>query len=198
LIKYLQRFTKLQKLFSFKYIVINNFMKSKFLVTAVLVLIIIGITVFTLNKKTEQVLESKSYESSISKSLPNIEQSYLPPFEKLELARTTEDRAMGYMNRTEICTKCGMLFIFDTPQIQSFWMRNTLVELKIIFLDDNGKIVNMGIGKPKQEFPTVRSISPVKYVLEVPANTEFDFADGKVLDIPNIIKLGTEYNKNRI
>lgn len=173
-------------------------MKFKYFFPIILiltVLTIISIQIHNLNKNVELSNVSKATQSTIVTSSNILEKSYLPPFEKLELARTNYERAMGYMNRTEICARCGMLFIFDQPDMQSFWMKNTLVELKIIFLDDSGKIVNIGTGKPNQESPSVKSVSKVRYVLEVPANTEFNFKENQVLDIANIIKLGTDYNK---
>jgi uncharacterized membrane protein (UPF0127 family) len=176
-------------------------MKFKYFFPTILiltVLTIIAIQIYNLNKNTETSNTSIVAQSSIVASSQNLDNGYLPQFEKLELARTINERALGYMNRTEICAKCGMLFIFDQPDMQSFWMKNTLVELKIIFLDDNGKIVNIGKGKPNQESPSVKSVSKVRYVLEVPANTEFNFKENQVLDIVNIIKLGTDYSKNMI
>jgi uncharacterized membrane protein (UPF0127 family) len=176
---------------------IMNYTKYKYLLLALPILIAI-IVIISIGFSAEKLLVPRNIQPSNLQSSQNIAQLYLPAFEKLELARTSSERAIGYMNRKEICTKCGMLFIFDNPDIQSFWMRNTLVELKIIFLDNNGNIVNIGTGKPNQESPTIRSVSPVKYVLEVPATTEFSFKENQVLDVLKMIELGIEQENGKI
>lgn len=53
---------------------------------------------------------------------------------KLEVARTPQERAMGLMYRTELAADRGMLFAFVPPQPVSFWMKNTLIPLDMVFL----------------------------------------------------------------
>lgn len=61
----------------------------------------------------------------------------------LEIATTPRQLTQGLSNRKELCQKCGMLFVFPTPQILSFWMKETLIPLDMIFLDVNKKITNI-------------------------------------------------------
>lgn len=60
----------------------------------------------------------------------------------LEVAASTEDRAQGLMNRTEIPDDGGMIFIFKDSRERSFWMKNCLVDMDIIYLDRSHRIVS--------------------------------------------------------
>lgn len=53
---------------------------------------------------------------------------------KLEVVRTPQEQAMGLMYRTELAADRGMLFAFVPPQPVSFWMKNTLIPLDMVFL----------------------------------------------------------------
>jgi uncharacterized protein len=61
----------------------------------------------------------------------------------LELALTSDARAQGLMHRTSLPEEGGMLFIFPRPDMQSFWMAYTLIDLDIIYLDGLGFITAM-------------------------------------------------------
>ena len=86
-----------------------------------------------------------------------------------EIARTPEQRELGYMFREEINDGEGMLFIFEHDQILSFWMKNTFVPLSIAFILYNGTIVEIFDLEPENLNP-VRSSRSVRYALEVPQN----------------------------
>jgi uncharacterized protein len=54
----------------------------------------------------------------------------------LEVARTSQQQSTGLMNRTELARDRGMLFVFAPPRPVSFWMKNTLIPLDMVFVSD--------------------------------------------------------------
>lgn len=60
-----------------------------------------------------------------------------------ELALTPDEQAAGMMFRTELPGDRGMLFVFPTARRASFWMKNTLIPLDLIFIRRNGRIANI-------------------------------------------------------
>ena len=87
----------------------------------------------------------------------------------IEIADAPDERARGLMFRENLCEKCGMLFVFKEERISSFWMKNTLIPLDIIFIDKDGGIVNIFSAEPCAEEPCniYTSTTKVKYALEV-------------------------------
>ncbi len=83
-----------------------------------------------------------------------------------QVAATPERRAVGLMFRKEMPQHEGMLFIFEQPSQQCFWMKNTLLPLTAAFVDDDGTIVNLADMKP-QTTDSHCSEKPVRYVLEM-------------------------------
>jgi uncharacterized protein len=83
-----------------------------------------------------------------------------------QLAQTHEHRATGLMYRKEMPQHEGMLFVFDQPSIQCFWMKNTFLPLTAAFLGDDGTIVNLVDMKPHST-DSHCSERPVRYVLEM-------------------------------
>jgi uncharacterized protein len=62
---------------------------------------------------------------------------------KLEVARTSKEQSTGLMNRTDLADNRGMLFVFSPPRSVSFWMKNTLIPLDMIFMS-NGVVKYIG------------------------------------------------------
>lgn len=83
-----------------------------------------------------------------------------------EMADTDERRRIGLMGRRELPGNNGMLFIFEQPDRQCFWMRNTLLPLSIAFIADDGSITNIEDMAPQTEDPHC-SRKPVRYALEM-------------------------------
>ena len=85
---------------------------------------------------------------------------------RAEVALTPEQRATGLMYRREMAAHEGMLFVFEQPAPQCFWMKNTLLPLSIAFLADDGTVVNIADMKP-QTLDSHCSAKPVRYALEM-------------------------------
>lgn len=83
-----------------------------------------------------------------------------------QVALTHEQRATGLMYRREMPMHEGMLFVFEQPAGQCFWMQNTLLSLTAAFVADDGTIVNLADMKP-QTTDSHCSTKPVRYVLEM-------------------------------
>ncbi|HEX5684264.1 MAG TPA: DUF192 domain-containing protein [Ideonella sp.] len=83
-----------------------------------------------------------------------------------QVAKTNEQRQIGLMFRKEMATHEGMIFVFEEPATQCFWMRNTLIPLSAAFVADDGSIVNIEDMKPQSD-QSHCSTKPVRYVLEM-------------------------------
>jgi len=83
-----------------------------------------------------------------------------------EVATTPEQRAIGLMFRESMPPNNGMLFAFEEPGQQCFWMKNTLLPLSVAFVGDDGTVVNIEAMKP-QTLDSHCSKKPVRFVLEM-------------------------------
>ncbi|HEX7502885.1 MAG TPA: DUF192 domain-containing protein [Acidobacteriota bacterium] len=91
-----------------------------------------------------------------------------------EIADTPEKHARGLMYRTHLRADYGMLFIFAEEDIRSFWMKNTLIPLDMIFLNNEKQIVDMYCSVPPcrgDPCPGYTSALPARYVLEIAGGT---------------------------
>ena len=87
-----------------------------------------------------------------------------------EQATTPREFQIGLMLRPYLSADRGMLFLFDIESEQSFWMRNTLIPLDIIYINSDGVIVSIANGLPLDTTP-LPSNGPSQYVFEVNAGT---------------------------
>jgi uncharacterized membrane protein (UPF0127 family) len=85
---------------------------------------------------------------------------------QVQLAQDFEQRQIGLMWRKEMPQNEGMLFIFEQPAVQCFWMRNTYLPLTAAFVADDGTIVNLADMKPMNDSSHC-SNKPVRFVLEM-------------------------------
>ena len=83
-----------------------------------------------------------------------------------QVAATPAQRSIGLMWRREMPANEGMLFVFEQPGVQCFWMKNTLLPLTAAFVADDGSVVNLADMKP-QSTDSHCSLRPVRFVLEM-------------------------------
>ncbi len=102
---------------------------------------------------------------------------------RAEVADTDATRRDGLMFRRELPGNNGMLFVFEQPDVQCFWMRNTLLPLSIAFIADDGTIVNIEDMAPQTEDPHCAK-KPVRYALEMSQGwfKQHGIAAGRKLD----------------
>jgi uncharacterized membrane protein (UPF0127 family) len=83
-----------------------------------------------------------------------------------QVAQTEAQQEYGLMFRREMPQSEGMVFVFDKPSTQCFWMKNTILPLTAAFIADDGRIVNLADMQPQTE-NTHCSTEPVRFVLEM-------------------------------
>ncbi len=88
---------------------------------------------------------------------------------EVEVVDTIEGRATGLMHRNYLAENSGMLFIFESEQRYPFWMKNTLIPLDIIWINENFEVVDIVSAEPCKQEPCISYFPREKavYVLEV-------------------------------
>jgi uncharacterized membrane protein (UPF0127 family) len=85
----------------------------------------------------------------------------------VEVAETGEQQAQGLMFRKELAPDRGMIFPRDPPGDASFWMKNTLIPLDMLFFDGAGRLARIKAeARPHDETPAVGG-EAIRYVLEI-------------------------------
>ena len=102
----------------------------------------------------------------------------------VEVAGTPQEQAMGLMNRQSLAPDRGMIFPYDPPQDASFWMKNTLIPLDMIFIRADGTIARIEENTVPLSLDPVPSGEPVAGVLEIAGgqSTELGIAPGDKVD----------------
>lgn len=85
----------------------------------------------------------------------------------VELADTPETRAKGLMFREEMPRSAGMLFRYDAPQRATFWMKNTLIPLDMVFADGAGVVTVVHSNAVPQDESVIDGGAGVVFVLEI-------------------------------
>ena len=104
----------------------------------------------------------------------------------VEVARTPEEQAQGLMFRKSIPPDRGMIFPYDPPVQVSFWMKNTLAPLDMVFIGPDGKIGRIAANTTPMSLDPVASIDPVSAVLEIAGGraAELGIREGDKVDWP--------------
>ena len=87
----------------------------------------------------------------------------------VELAISPQNRARGLMFRESLPQRSGMVFVFDPPQPVAFWMKNTLIPLDIIFLDQTGTVIRVHENAIPGDLTPIEGGGAVFAVLEINA-----------------------------
>lgn len=85
----------------------------------------------------------------------------------VEVARTDAEQAQGLMFRKALAPNAGMIFPMDPPRFASFWMKNTLIPLDIIFIRADGRIARIAARTTPHSLAPVTSGEPVAAVFEI-------------------------------
>lgn len=86
---------------------------------------------------------------------------------RVELAESAMDQQKGLMFRTAMGSDEGMLFPMNPPRFASFWMKNTVLSLDLLFVGPDGRILNIAANAVPYSESHLESIGPVKAVLEI-------------------------------
>ena len=87
----------------------------------------------------------------------------------VEIADDDAERGQGLMNRESMAASFGMLFVYPKPQRATFWMRNTLIGLDMIFMDETGVVKNIHEGAIPLDETTIDGGEGILSVLEINA-----------------------------
>lgn len=107
---------------------------------------------------------------------------------ELEIAKTSEQQSLGLMYRTSLPDNRGMLFNFYPPRITTFWMKNVIIYLDMIFLD-KGEIKYIEANVPPCAQDPCPTYGPkatlIDQVIELRANrsTELEVKVGDVIEV---------------
>ena len=83
------------------------------------------------------------------------------------IADTQSKRKRGLMHVENMPEDAGMLFVFDPPRTVSMWMKNTLIELDIIFIDQDQKVIKIHKNAQPHNLESISSELAVKWVVEI-------------------------------
>ena len=106
----------------------------------------------------------------------------------LEVAKTYSARQTGLSHRTQLCSNCGMLFVFDREGKYPFWMKDTKIPLDIIWLNSKFEVVDFVTATETDSIKSFANSQPAMYVIEVNANEVFklNLKKGDTIQLSNI------------
>ncbi|MFA6007078.1 MAG: DUF192 domain-containing protein [Candidatus Shapirobacteria bacterium] len=133
------------------------------------IIIIVLVVLLLIYLSTKLFINKSSPPKTINQNIKD--QSYI-----LEIANNSYLQAKGLSNRSELCSNCGMLFVFNGETIRYFWMKDTLISLDMIFVTQSGQVTDIFTAKPEPNVPDLQlklyqSSQAVKYVIELNAGT---------------------------
>jgi uncharacterized membrane protein (UPF0127 family) len=88
---------------------------------------------------------------------------------RVEMARTPQEQSKGLMFRTEMGPDEGMLIPYDPPRVLSFWMKNTVLSLDLIFVGPDHRVINIAANAVPYSEASIVSDAPAIATLELNA-----------------------------
>ena len=135
--------------------------------------LILGVVVFLILVVFMGIWFMKSQTSWLNKKMEITKICFKENCFLAQVAKTKSERTRGLMFRESLGNNEAMLFVFEQPNVHSFWMKNCKIALDIIWLDENYKVVAIKANnQPCPETGECPSINPnvvAKYVLEINA-----------------------------
>jgi len=126
------------------------------------------------------VMGCQNVDKSSEAVVPDIEQDEADKDPKVclkdkcftvEVADSSSEHAQGLMNRESLVEDAGMLFVFNDVDFHSFWMKDTYISLDLLWIDENGYVVDFFKGAKscinQTSCPIYTPIEASKYVLEL-------------------------------
>ena len=106
----------------------------------------------------------------------------------VEVADDGAERAQGLMFRESMPRSSGMLFVYEAPQRASFWMKNTLIPLDMIFADETGRVTRVHSNAVPGDTTPIDGGKGVRFVLEINGGlaARMGIAEGSELRHPAI------------
>jgi len=143
--------------------------KRLWIFAAIIIVIIAAIAIVAASKKSHDPLSDSSAPMFKKQGTLNLlgKDAKLITKIDIEIADDDNKREVGLMGRPTMEELQGMLFIFEQPQMQSFWMHNCILSLDMLFIDANGEIKTIHKNTTPFSDQTYQSTAPVLYVLEV-------------------------------
>ncbi len=138
--------------------------KEIFIGIVACVMVVVGVTYFIVrpNSSHQTPKGGQSMLSTIPITIKNIPLT-------VEVASTDEEKSLGLSGRSTL-KEGGMLFIFEEPTTEGFWMKDMQFSLDILWADKDGKVVTIFENISPETYPTVfKPTAPALFVLEVPA-----------------------------
>lgn len=99
---------------------------------------------------------------------------------KCKIAKSEEDKRQGLMHIDNLPPDEGMLFVWDSEDTRQMWMKNTLIPLDMIAINDDDEVIMVYPARPKDE--TLIPFMGTKYILEVNQNSGIKIGDDFEID----------------
>ena len=103
------------------------------------------------------------------------------------VADDIQERAQGLMHVESMPTLVGMLFVYDAPQSVSFWMKNTLIPLDMLFVGADGEIMKIHENAVPGDLTPIPGGDNIQFVLEINGglSSRLGIAEGDMMQHPS-------------